>query len=139
MVMEKMAIQALLHTVIETTDDIIFVKDLSGRYLLVNAAAARVLGCSPEEAAGKAVADLFPPEVAARLEEDDRRVLEGGHPLTAEESLPLAGSPRIYLTRTAPYRDAEGQIAGLIARTAQGADLPLRHLGPGGKARCNSS
>ena len=36
----------LLNAVIEGTDDAVFVKDLEGRYLMVNSAAARNLGWS---------------------------------------------------------------------------------------------
>jgi len=43
----------ILQAVIEATPDAIFVKDLAGRYILVNDAAARFLGRSPADIVGK--------------------------------------------------------------------------------------
>src|SRR5216683_2984759 len=43
----------ILQAVIEATPDAIFVKDLAGRYVLVNEAAARFLGKSPADIVDK--------------------------------------------------------------------------------------
>ncbi len=112
--MEKMPARALLRTLIETTGDLVCVKDLNGRYLMVNPAAAQLLGSSPEDVVGKTDADLLLPELAARLEAEDRRVMATENPSTTEEHRTHAGSTRTYLTHRTPYRDSGGQIAGLI-------------------------
>ena len=44
--------RALLETIIESTPDPIFAKDREGRYIMLNSAAARVLGCARPEALG---------------------------------------------------------------------------------------
>jgi len=59
----------ILRAVIEATPDAIFVKDLAGRYVLVNAAAARFLGKSPEDIVGKRDVELYPEETARRFVE----------------------------------------------------------------------
>jgi PAS domain S-box-containing protein len=50
----------LLRAVIEGTADAIFVKNLAGRYIMINSAGARILGIAVEAALGKNDQELFP-------------------------------------------------------------------------------
>ena len=43
----------LLSAIVEGTPDAVFVKDLDGRYLMVNSACARILGRPKEEIVGR--------------------------------------------------------------------------------------
>ena len=65
----------ILPAVIDATPDAIFVKDLEGRYVLVNQAAARFVGRTPAEVVGKHDFELYPEETARRFIEDDQAVL----------------------------------------------------------------
>ena len=60
----------ILQAVIEATPDAIFVKDLNGRYVLVNEAAARFLGKSPADIVGRHDLELYPEETARRFISD---------------------------------------------------------------------
>jgi PAS domain S-box-containing protein len=104
----------VLHAVIEGTPDAIFVKDLEGRYILVNSAAARFLGKSAEEITGKSDTELYLPETARQFIEDDRKVLSTGETQTFEG---VARGPEItqrYLVTKSVYRDHQGKAIGLI-------------------------
>src|SRR3954453_9718813 len=69
----------LLRNVVDNVMDAIYVKDVSGRYLLGNHAHARQIGSeSPDEVVGKHTTDLFSPATAKAFLEDDERVLRGG-------------------------------------------------------------
>src|SRR4028119_1360008 len=81
----------LLSAIVEETPDAVFVKNLDGRYLMVNSACARILGRPKEEIIGKDDAQLLPPETAGRLAEADRQVMDTGEPSSYEEVLPVAG------------------------------------------------
>jgi PAS domain S-box-containing protein len=105
---------ALLRSVIEGTDDAIFVKDLEGRYLMANSSTAAVIGRPAEELIGKNDAELFPPEVARRLMEADRRVTESGETVRLEEELPAGHGTRTFLSTKAAYRDHRGEVVGII-------------------------
>src|ERR671917_1327439 len=98
----------LLSAIVEGTPDAVFVKDLDGRYLLVNSACARILGRPKEEIVGKDDAQLLPPETAGRLAEADRRGMDTGEPNSYEEVLPVAGRPRTYLSTKSVHYDAGG-------------------------------
>ncbi len=105
---------SLLRSVSDGTTDAIFVKDLQGRYLLFNKAAARFVGKSVEEVLGRDDSELFEPESARRLMERDRALMLAGTVDTQEETLTAAGVTRTYLATKGPYRDHLGNIIGLI-------------------------
>ena len=104
----------LLNAVVEGTEDIIYVKDLDGRYLLVNAAGAQFFGRTPEQVTGNTDRDLFAPEIADKILESDRTVLETGESQTLEETNTAHGALHTYLTTKAAYRDAAGKVLGVI-------------------------
>jgi PAS domain S-box-containing protein len=70
-----------------------------------------------EEAFGRPAADvveltpgaIHEPEVAARIADDDRRVLESGKASTFEEEVVAKGQLRRYLTTKVPLMDESGQ------------------------------
>jgi PAS domain S-box-containing protein len=105
---------SVLRAITEGTTDAIFVKDLDGRYLMINPAGARLLGKSVEEVVGKDDRDLFAAESAARIMARDRSIMIDGNTSTHEETGTAAGVTRTYLSTKGPYRDEEGRIIGLI-------------------------
>ena len=105
---------SLLQGITEGTTDSIFVKDLAGRYLMINTAGARFLGQSIEGVLGKTDALLFVPEVGRAMMERDRKVLQSRETQTYEEFGTAAGVTRLYLSTKGPYRDTNGQIIGLL-------------------------
>ncbi|VTR93898.1 multi-sensor hybrid histidine kinase : Multi-sensor hybrid histidine kinase OS=Chthoniobacter flavus Ellin428 GN=CfE428DRAFT_3487 PE=4 SV=1: PAS_4: PAS_8: GAF_2: PAS_4: PAS_4: HisKA: HATPase_c: Response_reg [Gemmata massiliana] len=104
----------LLRSVTEGTTDAVFVKDLKGRYLLLNGPSARFAGKSIEETVGKDDTELFDPETARRLVDQDRAVIESGELRTWETDLGTALGPRTYFSTKIPYRDESGRTVGVI-------------------------
>ena len=104
----------LLNGVLEGTTDVIFVKDLNGRLLLANAAFAAAARSTPEQLVGKTDEELFPPDVAAAIRQHDVAVIAGGSPGQLEESIPVAGEARVFLTLKAPVRDGGGRVVGVL-------------------------
>ncbi|HVN84101.1 MAG TPA: PAS domain S-box protein [Candidatus Binatia bacterium] len=105
---------ALVHSIIEGTTDAVFVKDLDGRYLMINSAGARVIGRRPEEILGHDDAAFFPSESAQRVRDGDRRVIATGETQTYEEVVVVDGTTRIYLSTKGVYRDPQGRAIGLF-------------------------
>ena len=105
---------SLLRAVIDGTDDAVFLKDQEGRYLLINPAGAALLGKPAEEIIGRDDRAFFPPEVAARTSAHDRQVMSDGHSLTYEDTDIIAGAEHAFLTTKSPYRDAAGNLIGVI-------------------------
>lgn len=107
--------QDLLRSIIEGTDDLIFAKDLQGRYILINPADAKGFGKSAEEIVGSTDLALFPVELAERIIETDRQVVATGRGLTYEQDFEThGGSVRTYLIRKYPRFDQDGRVIGVL-------------------------
>ena len=103
-----------LRTVLASTDDLVFAKDLDGRYLVANDATARVMGRPASEVVGRTDAELFPPELAAELQANDARALAGGATVRVEETAVVDGERRTYLSTKSVVRDAAGHPTGVV-------------------------
>ena len=104
----------LLDSVISGTSDAVFVKDLRGRYLLVNRAAASVVGRQAEDIVGKDDFALFPFGIASAIRRKDRDVL-CQEVATHEEQLTVEpGRTLDFLVTKGPVRNTAGHIAGLF-------------------------
>jgi PAS domain S-box-containing protein len=104
----------LMHAVFEGTSETIFVKDLQGRYVVINSAGARVFGKTPEEVIGKDDTELFTAESCHGIIEHDRQVLTSGATQVYEESGETLGVMRTFLATKGPHRDHQGNIVGII-------------------------
>jgi len=105
---------ALLHAVIEGSPDLIFLKDLEGRYLMINSAAARQWGHSVAQSLGKTDAELYPPEIARMFRERDQQVLTTGQSITFEDTCSVAEGARTFLVTKGLLRDRSGKPAGVF-------------------------
>jgi PAS domain S-box-containing protein len=113
----------LLRSVIEGTSDAVYLKDAWGRYLLVNSCAAENIGRPAKDIVGKNDTDLLAPEVARPLMEADREVMTTGAARKLEETVPVAGTERTFLSTKAPYRDHEGRIIGVVGVSSDITEL----------------
>ncbi|MBZ5558945.1 MAG: PAS domain-containing protein [Acidobacteriia bacterium] len=104
----------ILQAVIEATPDAIFVKDLQGRYVLINQAAARFLDKSPADIVGKNDFELYPEETARQFIEDDRKVLATGEARSFEGVAKSESGEQAYLVTKGVYRDKHGKILGVF-------------------------
>ncbi|MCX7984452.1 MAG: PAS domain-containing protein [Bacteroidetes bacterium] len=109
--------RTLLHTLIDSIPDRIYVKDRESRYILNNKADLAVLGVrSQEETRGKTELDFKPVEFAAHSIADDQKVMETGISiLNKEEQIVLPnGAKEWVMTSKIPFRNADGETIGLI-------------------------
>lgn len=104
----------LLQAVVESTTDAVFVKDQDGKYLLFNAAASQFVGIPATAVIGREDSDIFDPESVNVIRRHDLEVMKTGIPITTEELVTAAGVSRTYLATKVPYRDAAGNIIGII-------------------------
>ncbi|MEI6438413.1 MAG: MASE1 domain-containing protein [Candidatus Omnitrophota bacterium] len=105
----------LLDAVINGTTDAVYVKDLQGRYLMFNAAAAKAVGKPVEDVLGRDDRSLFTSTEASQIMEGDRRVLEAGQVKTYEEVIAdPSGGVRTFLSTKGPVLDSKGTCVGLF-------------------------
>lgn len=104
----------LLRSVIESTPDLVLVKDLHGRHVMANSAAISFFEKSIEDIIGQDDTALFPPEIAYSLMEKDQQVMNSGVATTSEEAIFKNEQSLTYLSTKSPWRDAHGRVIGLI-------------------------
>jgi two-component system, sensor histidine kinase and response regulator len=106
--------EAFYHSLVETIPQNIFRKDLKGRFTFANSNFCRALNKKPEEIIGKTDFDLFPPELAAKYQQDDRRVLDKKVPLNAiEQHRDSAGNTLYVQVIKSPLFGAHGDVTGI--------------------------
>ncbi len=110
---ERRASESRLQAILDNSPAAIYLKDLQGRFLLVNRQIETIFHRPGKEIVGKTSYDLFPTVIADSLRANDRRVLEAGTPLTLEETVPLQDGLHTYLLTRFPLRDTGGAIYAL--------------------------
>lgn len=113
----EMALQkseATLRTIIESATDAIFIKDLEGKYLLINSSGAKFLGKNANEVIGKDDRELFSKDTADLIMAGDKHVTDSDQTHTYEDVGTAAGITRTYLSIKTPYHNSDGKVIGLI-------------------------
>jgi sigma-B regulation protein RsbU (phosphoserine phosphatase) len=106
--------ETLYHSLVETLPQNIFRKDRQERFTFANTQFCKVLGKPLEEIVGKTDFDFFPPELAAKYQSDDRRVMETGQPYSiVEEHRPPGGKKMFVQVVKTPLYGPDGKINGL--------------------------
>ncbi|MDD2830332.1 MAG: EAL domain-containing protein [Sulfuricurvum sp.] len=106
---------ALLKTIINSTPDAIFVKDIEGKYLLFNHAASELAGKSEDEAIGNTDEVLFTPEGAKALREMDQTILKEKVIRSQEEqAITLSGDKKVFYSTKGPIYNEDGSLLGIF-------------------------
>lgn len=111
---EKLHALRLLESIVNASTDVIFAKDIDDRFIVFNRASERLTGKRAEEVMGRDEMALFPPEIARRLIDDNRRVMAEDRAITVEEDLLTAQGWRTYLTIKGPMHDSAGKLIGMF-------------------------
>lgn len=117
------------RALIDSVEDLIWLKDLSGRYVMVNRAFLDHYRKPRQEIEGYSDNELFAPELAEIYSIQDQRALAQDSPLRVEEKVDGL-TPRWYETVLTPIRDEHGILAGLagVSRDITERKLALRRL-----------
>lgn len=94
----------------------ITLKDPEGRYVLVNKHFCDRRELTMSEVLGRKTEELYPPDVAERILEQDREVMKSVKPMAYEfESVGPGGTVDTFSTVRFPIFSAEGEVIGLGA------------------------
>jgi PAS domain S-box-containing protein len=106
----------MLRALIDHIPDVMYVKDLEGRFVLSNLEHARRVGLEdPRLLIGKNDFDFYPSELAAKFRESELQVMSCGEALRDHEELGLDRNGRSIsmLTTKVLLRDRKGKITGI--------------------------
>lgn len=99
-----------LRQFLESAHDVISIKDLEGRYLYVNPAAAEAMDMPREEILGKTAFEIFSKGLAESMTRHDGETLSQKKTLFVREKMEIRGKTRLYHTVRFPIWNDSGQI-----------------------------
>lgn len=105
--------QALLQAIMDNSSANIYVKDMEGRYVLVNQRIVELYDLDPGQVQGKTDYDFMPPAVADRLYKNDKEVIATGHAIETEEQILLPDGIHHYIAIKFPLYAEDGTPYGL--------------------------
>jgi len=105
-----------LLALLDNTSAVIYMRDLDGRYMLINREYERLFDVRREDVIGRTDHDLFPAEIADEFRANDLHAVANGRPVQMEEVAPGEDGPHTYVTVKFPLLDSDGTayaIAGI--------------------------
>jgi PAS domain S-box-containing protein len=105
--------EARLRALADNSPLVIFMKDLDGRYVVVNREFVRHHGCPETDLVGKTSFDLFPLEEATGYAKHDREVVEKGRAVHREFVNGTADNPQIWSALKFPIVNSTGATIGV--------------------------
>lgn len=91
----------------------VYMKDISGQYMLVNSRFEEVFGITNADIQQKTDAQILPPTVAAQFRVSETDVVQNGKPCQVEEEIPQADGLHTYLSVKFPIYDEKGNVNGV--------------------------
>ena len=108
----------LMLTLINAIPDFVYAKDMAGRFIMANTAAAHQVGlASGDELLGKTDLDVVPNKaLAEQYYADEQAFIQSGKPLINLEQpgVDAAGNEQWYLTTKVFIKDEQGEAVGYI-------------------------
>jgi len=103
-----------LSLLFEHCPDPIYLKDIKGRYLMVNPAFEKTLNLPATRIIGKNAFDFFNRQFAESISATDQELLQMNKPMQLEEAPELSGHKRFYETIKVVVRDRKGKPIGIL-------------------------
>ena len=103
-----------LASIINGTNDAVFIKDVNGCYTVVNDEVVRLFGKPRSEIIGLNDTHFFQPEDAQSLMNVDKEIMVGKSVSTKEERITILGKQKVYQATKGPVYDISGDIIGMF-------------------------
>ena len=110
----KQEAESQYKAILDNASAIVYLKDLEGKFLLVNRRYEELFHLDANEAIGKTDYDLFTKEMADAFRASDRTVIEAGSPRDFERDVVHRdGTTHTYISTKFPLVDAGGRTFGV--------------------------
>lgn len=106
----------ILNSIVENTTDSIYLKSLTGKYMMANSSLSEIVGKPMADIIGSNDWDLFPGEDVESIMKNDNEIINTGKTLNYEESIYSVkdGEVRNYLSTKGVYRGYDDNILGIF-------------------------
>lgn len=102
-----------LSAILDNTTSVIYLKDVEGRYILINRVYERLFNVRQEELYGKTDYDLFPKDASDQFRRNDLKALESGRAIEIEEQVPQEDGIHTYISIKCPIYGPDGKAYAL--------------------------
>ncbi len=113
----------LLDDIINNSKALIYVKDLEGKYTLVNQNWCEEVGVAETEVIGRDANLFFSRDSVEQWDEVDQQVISSGVAVHFEEGIELKNGRRYFLSNKFPIRNKEGLIQAICGISTDITDL----------------
>lgn len=105
----------LLNTIVNSSPDAIYAKDLDGKYILFNEAAARMVHADVQSVLGKSDEEIFDAEVAKKVQVADKTTASSAKISTTERVLTMKdGTLKTVLATKGALVDEQNKVFGVF-------------------------
>ncbi|MDD5400569.1 MAG: EAL domain-containing protein [Sulfurimonas sp.] len=112
---ELVRYEIILTTLVNSSPNAIFAKDLDGKYILFNDTALKMINLPLKDVLGKSDEMLFSHQDSLKLKEDDKAVIADGKIHTKEEEIVTNdGIRKTFLITKGPLLDKEDKTFGIF-------------------------
>ncbi|MFZ4398977.1 MAG: PAS domain S-box protein [Bacteroidales bacterium] len=101
--------ESRLQGVLDNSNTVVFIKDIKGRYLLINSTFEKLFHVNKESIINKTDYDVFSKEIADKFMENDNLALEKGEALEVVETVPQDDGIHYYISTKFPLIDSNGK------------------------------
>jgi PAS domain S-box-containing protein len=105
--------QTWLESILDNSTSLIYIKDLLGRYVMVNRRFGEVLDVQEHTVIGHTDADFSSPDAAAHYRLLDEQVVRTGRSVDIEEVIPTSTGDVYLLSIKFPLFDGNGRLIGI--------------------------
>ena len=98
-----------LRDILDNTSTIVFLKDLEGKYILINKRYEKLFHTTEEEIIGKSDHDIWPKVIADELRKKDIHVLRSKAPIEFEERIKHDDGEHVYISIKFPIQNDQGE------------------------------
>jgi PAS domain S-box-containing protein len=115
--------ERLLRAIVDNSTAVVYVKDIAGRYQLVNRQFEERFGVTEAAARGRTDLEILPPAIAEQFHCRDLVALNGDGARQDEETVPQPNGVRTYLSVCFPLRDDAGNTYGVAGAKTDVTEL----------------
>jgi PAS domain S-box-containing protein len=102
--------EARIRAILDNSPNLIFLKDISGRYLLINKEFEKSFKLTEGDVRGKTDDEIFSPAQAAAFRTNDLQVIESRALIEFEEVAMLEDGPHTSIVHKFPLKDGNGNV-----------------------------
>lgn len=120
--------QSFLSKLIQNSGSIVAVKDLEGKYEVINNTWSEVTGMRIEDVIGKTDFEVFPKRIAEEFTQNDRRAISEDRVIEAEEFLETENGMRYFISLKFPVKNYDGVIKGVCALITENTERKIAEM-----------